>query len=1220
VVEENKKNDDEIEIDFSKIKNFFKKLKKNISEEDSDNNEEKIYIQKDEEKSDNVNENIKEVQEEANDVKEKIEEEIDKEQKHIQELKEKEKEVEEISTNLKYQEETKKEASMVSKNIDKQVKDEKEKIEGIDKKIKISKEEDSDDEINIDFSKIKNFFKKLKKNISEEDKDNSEEKSNFKTEQKKDNNGKETKDKIKEEKDDDELNIDFSKIKNTITKSVKSIFKGEDKKNNKSSSDEDEINVDWKKFSLFFQKNKYAYPALLILIAIFFSTFFRMYPAYLPVTDDWAENAVYNNIKSSIKTQINQQYPNLPDQNKNVIVDTQLKQILEQQKTQIDAQIQGTSNYFKTRLQDESGQTYLLAIDPYLWYGEARNYIRNGHFGTEIVDGKEINFLRNGRVGKPGEPGSAFHLYFEVFLYKLIHFFNRSATIMGVIFIIPVILIGLSIIPAFFIGRRVGGNIGGFFASMIIAINTALLSRTPAGFVDTDSYNIFFPLYIAWFFLEAFEAKSLKKQLLYASLSGLFIGLFSKAWGGWWYVFDFILVTIGIYFLYLVITQYKIITKKNSSFITNKSVKDLGIVGGMYFVTSMIFVAMFNNFNSFFGAISGPLYIITLKDVAVKTLWPNVLTTVAEFNAVPLGSIMAQMGGKLFFYIGIIGIILSIFKKDKQGKKDIKFAIFMIIWFIGTLYGFTKGIRFAILMVPAFAIAFGVAIGISYNYLSKWLSKELHINKYFSNTIIIILFLLLLISPIKAAHRTSLNEIPSMNDAWYESLTAIKNASEDAVTTSWWDFGHWFVAISERRVTFDGADQGERIHWVGKSLVTSNETQAVGILRMLNCGQEQAPHVLEKYLDNGTVKAIEVLNNIMLVNKKKAKEILESEKLSEKEIEDVLKVTHCDDLIDQYYIASEDMIGKAGVWGHFGSWDFKKAEMWQSVRKLDFDYGVRLLVEKYNYSSQQADTVYYEIINNDADRWVSPWPGYLSGQASCSTKNNIMICSNGVEVNLSNMKAFISTQQGKAPLKSLAFINDDKEFELKEYEGNTAPYSVALLPNGNSIVTDPLLVASMFTRMFFFDGHGLKHFKMFSDKTQISGGRIQVWNVSWNPNKPIVLPQFIEKTEVKEGYDINVYYIGWEEKIGVFDSSIENWRNLNITSQSQFNNYDNNELSFKVGSSQVIPGFDKDVIGMKINETKIIKINPEEGYGLDANAHPLGNKTLYFKIKIIVIK
>jgi len=38
-------------------------------------------------------------------------------------------------------------------------------------------------------------------------------------------------------------------------------------------------------------------------------------------------------------------------------------------------------------------------------------------------------------------------------------------------------------------------------------------------------------------------------------------------------------------------------------------------------------------------------------------------------------------------------------------------------------------------------------------------------------------------------------------------------------------------------------------------------------------------------------------------------------------------------------------------------------------------------------------------------------------------------------------------------------------------------------------------------------------------------------------------------------------------------------------------------LEFKVGSHQVIPGFEKAVLGMKVGEKKAFTVSPEEGYG-----------------------
>jgi FKBP-type peptidyl-prolyl cis-trans isomerase SlyD len=40
-------------------------------------------------------------------------------------------------------------------------------------------------------------------------------------------------------------------------------------------------------------------------------------------------------------------------------------------------------------------------------------------------------------------------------------------------------------------------------------------------------------------------------------------------------------------------------------------------------------------------------------------------------------------------------------------------------------------------------------------------------------------------------------------------------------------------------------------------------------------------------------------------------------------------------------------------------------------------------------------------------------------------------------------------------------------------------------------------------------------------------------------------------------------------------------------------------LEFKSGGSQVVPGFDKAVMGMKVGEKKSFKVSPKDGYGME---------------------
>ncbi len=67
---------------------------------------------------------------------------------------------------------------------------------------------------------------------------------------------------------------------------------------------------------------------------------------------------------------------------------------------------------------------------------------------------------------------------------------------------------------------------------------------------------------------------------------------------------------------------------------------------------------------------------------------------------------------------------------------------------------------------------------------------------------------------------------------------------------------------------------------------------------------------------------------------------------------------------------------------------------------------------------------------------------------------------------------------------------------------------------------------------------------------------------------------------VQEKNNVSVHYTGTLENGEVFDSS-----------------RDREPLSFEVGAGQMIPGFEKAVKGMKLNETKKITIEPAEAYG-----------------------
>lgn len=70
-------------------------------------------------------------------------------------------------------------------------------------------------------------------------------------------------------------------------------------------------------------------------------------------------------------------------------------------------------------------------------------------------------------------------------------------------------------------------------------------------------------------------------------------------------------------------------------------------------------------------------------------------------------------------------------------------------------------------------------------------------------------------------------------------------------------------------------------------------------------------------------------------------------------------------------------------------------------------------------------------------------------------------------------------------------------------------------------------------------------------------------------------------SQVKNNDTVKVHYIGKLSNGQVFDSSVERGE----------------PIQFTIGQGQLIPGFEKGLIDMKVNEKKTINIPQEEAYG-----------------------
>ena len=966
-----------------------------------------------------------------------------------------------------------------------ELEEEKEKVEESGSKSPAESQHKTDNKDSEDFSfDVSGVFKK--KPFGKESKEKGEEKTETRREIKKVEKDKKEKEREKEKKH-------FSEEESASKKA------------------EEEFYFDWKKIGHFLKNDKIA--LLLVLIPIILTIMIRIEPNQLAITNDWATNSVYSYYKNSITNQISAMYPNLPDANKQTLVDNEFNKMLKEQGNTINSQIEQTAAFFKSKLQYESdgkSYTYLGDLDSYFFLRYAENLLKYGRQGDIIIN-KTIQWDNHmtAPLGAPVYP--SLHPYSIVVLYKILSIFNKNITLMQSSFYVPLVFAIIATIAAFLIGKRLAGNIAGVVTSVLVAVNPMFLTRTMGS--DTDVYNVAFPLLIMWTLIEGFEAKNNKQRILFMGLTGVFMGIFSFAWSGWWYIFDFVIGAIAAYLSYLIFSALKKEKRKKANNIIkvlkeSEPIKNTVLLTIIMLISSAVFVTIFSGFTAFIRAPMEPLNFMSIKEVVHGSLWPNVYLTVAEMNPGSFSTIISVVGGSAFLILAIAGIFLIFLKKDVHEHYDVKMGVLLTIWFIGTYFATLKGSRFSLLLVPAFAVGAGATIGTIYNWINNFALKELKIEKYIVSSVLILLVIALMINPVKAGYNAGRGYIPTMNDAWYDTLTKIKNdSSQNAIINSWWDFGHWFKYVADRAVTADGATQNRpQAFWLGRILTTSDEHEAIAVLRMLDCGSNTAFDVVDGVM-NDTEESVSIVRQAIMLNKNEARNFL-SKYLNKSEIELVLNATDCESPED-HFITSEDMVGKSGVWAHFGMWNFTKAKILVYVKNGELEEARKFMKEELNYGDDQIQKMFYEVqalsTSRDEENWVSPWPAYISVGGSCQSDNKSIDCINNlqgqlinIQINLTTNDAEIVVTQGSLKPYSFVYPTDNGIYE-KKYENPDFPFSIILSADGNyqTTIASPELAMSMFTRLFFLGGKGLNHFELFDHETELTGGDIYTWQVSW---------------------------------------------------------------------------------------------------------------------------
>ena len=440
-----------------------------------------------------------------------------------------------------------------------------------------------------------------------------------------------------------------------------------------------------KEFYIHHQKKFHVlFTILLILIPMLFAGYIRSYTYNLPIADRWAQDTIDNNIKSQIAVNVQKEFPNLPSAQINEEVNRRYQIFAEENYDQMLVEQKKLSTDLRNQFQAENGQTYFLEIDPYYYHTLSRNLYETGQRGDFITeDGRELLTKRLAPTGVD-HSSSDFHSWLEAKIFGW-NGFDENTTNgerMRSVYFLPVLFSMLTVIPLFFILRLYGNNLFAFLASLSLVSISTFVYRTIAGFVDTDAYNVLFPLIILCLIVYALNAKNNYLSASLAILAGLMQIVYLWAWGNGWFAFLFVTLALSIYFAYTLVIEF--FRKTNIREIVSNLKKEL-IVLIAFFGSSVIFsmIRGQNILSETIKAISSSAGGIANADIG--NIWPNVYSSVGELNPASFGTIIESVGGKLVFFIALIGVLfLAIdFKHKRENYNIYKNILFVsaIVWF-----------------------------------------------------------------------------------------------------------------------------------------------------------------------------------------------------------------------------------------------------------------------------------------------------------------------------------------------------------------------------------------------------------------------------------------------------------------------------------------------------------------------------------------------------------
>jgi len=718
---------------------------------------------------------------------------------------------------------------------------------------------------------------------------------------------------------------------------------------------------------------------------------------------------------------------------------------------------------------------YLLGYDPYYHYRVANYILENG-------ERPEWDTIANAPYGQPLSHPPLFH-YYLAYTYKIFDIFSNRSFFDFAVYS-NIILIILTVIIAFLTGKALTNDVGGVFTASLFAVSNAVVKRSVIGFTDTDLFVVFFSFLITFFWIKAVKNIGLKnKRTLFSILCGFSIFLYCITWSGYFYMLSLVLAATVLLCIIGIIKTKKICFKEGEILV-------LSLLGFfvpytlyksqyLYFlallvITSLILLFEFkikieaiNKINKNAIYVIGGIVLIVTSLVIYKQ---GVIKIIIPFGKYSADNVL-NVGGILYpttevsirelyqtdirvlyslFSFGLIlapmGIVLSIWKDRKYS-----YAIYLILFIIGTYSMLVKGGRFSLIMAVPIIIGTGLFFGKIYEIINEKIPKK----KIVSVGVIsmIILSPIILVPAYLEADKNNSGQ-REITDEWWEALNWInENTPEDATIVTWWDFGYWIEAIGKRKTTMNGGHYNINARLVKTGNLFNTQSELVAMKEIygfdVNCTKEEALEDLEGVR--------EWSKDSKLARKEKLKEMQK----------------YADD--NAYVIVDEKMASIYSWISYYGSWDYNKGK------------GEKTPIYKFYLVNMRQIPDGVEYIYKSGETLIDVIQDYNNNFHASLIRDNKIIPLTGTLFDNNGKKNLLINRNGTLGIAYLSDIRDTVKSEGGVVYYNTPKVLYLIEPEG---------VSKMFSRLMFFDGANLSYFELVQ-----SFGSVKIYKVYKEPQE-----------------------------------------------------------------------------------------------------------------------